>query len=386
LRIALVTVLLSALASAATALAQEPPEPPEVTIQAFLDQEGLKHGETGRLTVILANGSATPLTDVRLTLDSPAVAGIETTAALVPPFGDVTTTWEIAPASDARYGKHTLLITARYRWAAEEASFESSRTTTATLSVQRQLESELGGLALGGAAAFYFLLPFIPAVTSYHVGQRLRKGEGWGFPEFGTKVIAPALIACIAVNLLFQAVILPRFGLDFGSDFLEPETFFLIVGTSLVAGAIIPFVMWLWDRYQSWAWDYRGDEGKAEILRKALTGPRAAREFPLVNVAVGAEKWSGLLLAEGTAWFVLAAQLGATVAPAAAVPDNGFDENGQVRDAKKVIELVKSGRLTVSPLVNIEHREQPRDELIVRRETTHTAERADTKPLIKLVK
>jgi hypothetical protein len=306
------------------------------------------------------------------------------TVTSVPPFGSAEVVWQIKPVDGAQFTEHTLLVSGFYSWDFDGKAVESRKTATATLTVKRKLESELGGLALGGASAFYFLLPFIPAVTSYHVAQQLRRGDKITLPDFGTKVIAPALVACVATTLLLQAFFLPLFNRDFGADFLEPATFFLVVFLSLAVGAVIPFLMWCRDLYQAWRWDYTGRESAGEILAKALTGPRAANFSGLVDVEVGAEKWTGLLLAEGKDWFVMSAQLSATAKTGSNVPDGLFDGDGLVLDGEAVVENLNL--LDVGHIVNINHNGRPEDQSIIRRSGRHKTVRQDTKPLLTLLK
>ena len=103
----------------------------------------------------------------------------------------------------------------------------------------------------GGTAAFlYFLLPIIPALLSYQLVERYRKGEGWHMPAFSSEQIVPAFFLAVVLSFLIVAVAKSKGGINYSN----PVVFASVLGISLVVGAIIPFIRLLGDLYQSKTW------------------------------------------------------------------------------------------------------------------------------------
>lgn len=333
-------------------------ELPEVSVQAMLFRDDLERGQTTQLYVIVTNKSKTALRDVSFSI-VPEGFTVNTMPAPIPdipPFGSAQTSVDLNPAEEAGFGKHTLIVTVHYSWG-DDAEFVSSQSVTVGITVKRKFEDELAGLFGGGAALLYFLLPIYPAIVAYKFIEMLRKGEAIKMPSVNLANVFPGAVASIVANLAIRPFI------GTGDILDDLWSFFGVVGGSLVVGAVIPGIRWLWDERQQEIWGYKESDSYVEMLRKTLTRPRLPEPAnSWVTVKIGTETWEGFLLEKRKNACVLGAILKATIKAsigneeAEAIQKQVWDEKGKVRDAKKLIRLVKGGSIEIDKRDKITHK------------------------------
>jgi hypothetical protein len=229
------------------------------------------------------------------------------------------------------------------------------QSATITVNVQRPLEDEAKGFPGGTAAFLYFLLPIIPALLSYQLVERYRKGEGWRIPTFSSDQIVPAFFLAVVLSFVIVAVGKRRGGIDYSNS----KVFASVLGISLGVGAFIPFVKLLIDIYKNRTWGFKGNEGGAEYLRKVLLSPWTTPKFEWVTGKIGRVTWQGLLLEQPSG----AKVLGATVQifPGEGMDDESWNRvkeelfDGEVvRDRQRLVDMVKARQLSVGVYQPIE--------------------------------
>ena len=326
----------------------QPTEPPAVEVKAFTSRGSLDRSESAQLFVIVSNKSNVTLRDLQLSITAESfVVSKPSTFPVVSGFGSVSERLTVKPAHNAKFAQHTLVVNAQYGWSDGQQEFVSVQTSTVAIKVKRRFEDELGGLLSGGAAALYFLLPLVVAVATFKVLEQLRRGQKLEFPAFGPQHLVPGAIAAVAVNLLLQPLFL-LFHQEYTADLLDPASFVLVAGASIVVGALVPGIQWGWDRWRGWRWSYNGRESVGELLRKALEGPRRV-PHNWVTLESDGLSWEGLLLEENKDRFVLGAQLDASAVDqeVKSIEREVLREDGTVLDPIRLVRLVKAGQITV---------------------------------------
>lgn len=381
-------ILAAILVLAAGAFAQEMnevPGPPAVDVETILSRESLERGESTTLYIIVSNRSNVPLRNVRLSVMAEAFDIDEPSGFpdRLPAFGSVSQPLTISPRKNADFTQHALLVLVEYLWIDGEAEFMSVQTSSVTISVKRQFEDELGGLLGGGAAVLYFLLPLYPAVAAYQLMEQRRRGEALKLPVFGPQYVIPAGIASVAANLGVRFL----FGLDYTEDLLDVGNFFAVVLFSVALGALIPATLAIRDWWYELRWSYNGQESEGEILRKALTGPRARQDFSWMRLTSEGASWAGILLEEGDNRFVLGVRLQASASPeaVASIEREVLAQDGTVHDARRLVRMVKEGQLNATPLERILHGNEPIRALVVVRKEAFQREHSQDKTLVQLV-
>jgi hypothetical protein len=359
--------------------------PPAVNVKTIASRQSLERDESTLLFVIVSNESGVPLQNLRLSVLAEAFVVDEPSGppATLPAFGSISQSLTIRPTKNADFTQHAILVLAEYVWGDAEARFESVQSSTATVTVKRKFEDELGGLLGGGAAALYFLLPLYPAVAAYQLIEQRRRGEELRIPAFGRQHVVPAAIASLAANLLVRFV----FGVDDTEDLLEVGNFFAVVGLSVALGALVPIVLTVRGWWREQRWGYSGQESVSEILRKALTGPQKP-PYKWVTLTSGGESWEGMLLEERGDCFVLGAQLKASARPPAtadSIKESVLQEDGTVLNPRRLIRLVEAESIHVTPIARILSGNQTQPGLVRVERGTFQRQREESRPLIRLV-
>jgi hypothetical protein len=160
------------------------------------------------------------------------------------PFTSDSRNLTITATKHAPFTQNKLLLMLRYSWHAGTEPVTSMQSATITVNVQRPFEDEAKGFPGGTAAFLYFLLPIIPALLSYQLVERYRKGEGWRIPTFSSDQIVPAFFLAVVLSFVIVAVGKRRGGIDYSNS----KVFASVLGISLGVGAFIPFVKLLIER------------------------------------------------------------------------------------------------------------------------------------------
>jgi hypothetical protein len=394
--LAISIALASTIAAGHMAFAQDegqPTSPPVVEVKAVTSRDSLERSESAQLFVIVSNKSNVTLRDLQLSITADSFVVPEpSTFPVVSGFGSVSARLTVKPTHNAKFAQHTLVVNAQYGWSDGQQEFVSVQTSTVAIKVKRRFEDELGGLLSGGAAALYFLLPFVVAVATFKVLEQLRKGQKLEFPTFGPEHLIPGAIAAVFVNLLLQPLFL-LFHQDYSADLLDPASLVLVAGASIVVGALIPGIQWVWDRWQGWRWDYTGRETVGELLRKALGqhGRRVVQhDWVWVKLTKsGGLLWEGLLLKEDKDRFVLGAQLHASAVDqeVESIEREVLREDGTVLDPGRLVRLVKAGQITVEFRRKILRESEGQDPPVMIVESQgFQKEEQKSEPLIRLVK
>ena len=358
--------------------AEQPGETPKIEIEAILDRGDLERNEDGVLFVVVRNESTVTVSNVALSVSAEGfdVKG-ELPATTLPAFEGMSVPLTIR-AQSAASGQHTALVSVSYSWTDAEEEYRSLKTSTVSVQVKRKFEDELGGLLGGGAAALYLLLPMYPAVAAYQLVDQWRKREALKVPRISTEYLVPAALVSVLVNLTVTSA----FGVDYTENLLDVTNFFLVISLSAGVGGALAGI----GVYQDWRWGYTGWESTKEYLRKALTGPRARRQFTFVTVKSGGESCQGILLEKGTDRFVLGAELEVT-----ADPDverevlNSVDKNGTVHSAKDLIKLFGKRGVSFNVARSIQRGGVPENSVTVRVEGSPEIENAEQTVLIRYV-
>jgi hypothetical protein len=338
------------------------PSPPVVEFLAVPDRELVNRNEQVEVSILISSKSdkAVQLLDLSVAGKNPSAQDAPFTGNLainseLKPFTSDSRNLTITATKHAPFTQNKLLLMLRYSWHAGTEPVTSMQSATITVNVQRPLEDEAKGFPGGTAAFLYFLLPIIPALLSYQLVERYRKGEGWRIPTFSSDQIVPAFFLAVVLSFVIVAVGKRRGGIDYSNS----KVFASVLGISLGVGAFIPFVKLLIDIYKNRTWGFKGNEGGAEYLRKVLLSPWTTPKFEWVTGKIGRVTWQGLLLEQPSG----AKVLGATVQifPGEGMDDESWNRvkeelfDGEVvRDRQRLVDMVKARQLSVGVYQPIE--------------------------------
>ena len=331
------------------------PSPPAIEFLAVPNHEILNRTEQAEVSVLISNKSDKPVQVLDVSLAGKNTTGQDAhfTGNLainseLKPFTSESRNLTITATEKAPFTQTKLLLLLRYSWNAGNERVTSMQTATVPITVQRPFEEEAKGFPGGTAAFLYFLLPVIPALLSYQLIERYRKGEGWSLPTFNAEHIVPAFFLSIILSFVILYVARTKNGFDYSS----PRLFALVLAVSAGAGAVVPFVRLLHDRWLSRTWGFKDNEGEAEYLRKALLSPWSPAEFSWATGKVGKITWQGILLEQPGGAKVLGAAVQITRSETV---DDAFWENAQkelfdgevIRNRQRLVEMVASRQLKV---------------------------------------
>lgn len=331
------------------------PSPPVIEFLAVPNHEVVKRNEPVEVSVLISNKSdkLVQVLDISLAGKNPAGQDAPFTGNLainseLKPFTSESRNLTITPTNHAPFTQSKLLLMLRYSWNAGKEPVISTQSATITTTVQRPFEEEAKGFPGGTAAFLYFLLPVIPALLSYQVVERYRKGEGLSLPTFKTEQIVPAFFLSVILSFVILSVARSKGGIDYSN----PLNFILVLAASAIAGAFWPFVRLLRDSWLSRTWGFKDNESESSYLRKALLSPWSPAEFSWATGEVGKVIWQGILLEQPGGAKVLGAAVQITRSDTV---DDAFWENAQqelfdgeaIRDRQKLVEMVASGQLKV---------------------------------------
>jgi hypothetical protein len=341
----------------------------------------------------LSNKSQFPLTVYRLSILGDAFENekLPNPPILLSPYGSSQTRITLKANDKAKFGVNRLMLVVDFNWSEGGKESASAQTAAITLEVTRKFEEEAKGFPGGTAAFLYLLLPIIPAFLSYQVVEQLRTGKDLEFPKFETAYIVPAFFA--AIILSFLMLWLARG--DVGVDYSNPKIFATVLVGSLVLGALFPSVHWGWNLVQSVRWAFSPKDSMARYLEKALLGPGATARFKWVKGKSNEENWEGFLLEQPNTAKVLGASLQASPKnhPDRRMRNKALkdlkavlDDTGNVKNARRLVEMAKAGEVTLAYLDKIKRSDNPLDTVVVVDEISNFEEIAvETKPLVRLV-
>lgn len=331
------------------------PSPPVVELLAVPNHEVVKRTEPVEVSLLISNKSDKPVQILDVSLAGNNTAGQDApfkgSLAInsdVKPFTSEPRVLTITTTDNAPFTQSKLLLLLRYSWNSGNERVTSTQTATVAITVQRPFEEEAQGFPGGTAAFLYFLLPIIPALLSYQLLERYRKGEGWRVPTFSSEQIVPAFLLAVVLSFVIVAVGKSKGGINYSN----PKVFALVLGISLAVGAIIPFVRLLVDNYQNRTWGFTDNDLDAVYLRKALLSPWTPAKFEWVTGKVGRVTWQGILLEQPSGAKVLGATL--QITRPEGMDDESWDRlkaelfDGEViRNRQRLVEAVEAGNANV---------------------------------------
>jgi hypothetical protein len=325
------------------ASAADQPVPPSIEFQGVLSRDKIEKTDQVTLFLFLSNKSSIPVTWNAVYLISSGFAEEKRQCALptiVPPFATVEGTLSLKADNTTAFGAQKILVNTNYIWTNGKQEMVTSQTATLPIELTRRFEEESKGFPGGTAAFFYLLLPVIPAFLSYQLLDGLRKGEKIKLPEFKAEYIVPAFLAAIVISFLM--LIANR--TDAPINYSDPQIFVEVLFTSLVAGATIPSLRWLWSWLRKTRWGFSSNEDAVSYLRKALLSPYRPETIEWVTGTAAGVEWQGFVLKQPNGNVVLGPQVSVTPEAKAA---SAF-KKGKLIDAKVLIQLVKDKSVTVS--------------------------------------
>lgn len=346
---------------------------PTVDFQAFLSREKVERNETVTIYLAIANKSSIPIILSRVNIPKEAFDenNLSRLPLLLSPYASYQTNVTITARDVTNFGLHRLMLSVDFYWSAEGKDFISTQPTSVTLEVTRRFEEEAKGFPGGTAAFLYLLLPIIPAFLSYQTMERIRTGKPLEIPSFTSEHIVPAFFAAIVVSFLMLLTSRTETGIDYSN----PKVFASVLVGSLLVGALKPGIHGLWNLAQKLKWGFRPTDTMAEYLEKALLGPRVPDQYKWVRGTLSGESWEGILLRQPNEALVLGAQLQVSSALDPADPTyhktyadiglNVVSETGEVKNAKRLVEMVKAHQLTLDYLKKITQGGEPRDVRVV---------------------
>jgi hypothetical protein len=320
--------------------AQTPAPTPDIDLQPILAHDKLERDHDLTLHVFISNKSTLPITvnEVKVVSEATEEKSREfTLPTALPALGSTQGKIVLHSTNNAKFGGHKIIVTANYIWA--NKTQKASKTVVLPLEISRKFEEEAKGFPGGTAAFLYLLLPVIPAMLSFQIMEQLRKKERLKMPEFETKHIAPAFLVAIVIS--FIMVVVSRS--DAGIEYSNPAVFLKVLFASMIAGAGISALRWLWAWIQMKRWGFsRNDEG-VDYLRKALLGPNAPETFEWVTGTCQGVTWEGFRLKQPNGDLVLGSQAMVTTEDKAKA---AFREN-EVHDRKLLVRLAQDKDIEV---------------------------------------
>jgi hypothetical protein len=338
------------------------PSPPVIELLAVPNHEVVKRKEHVEVSLLISNKSDKPVQVLDVSLAGNNTAGQDApfTGSLainseVKPFTSEPRVLTITTTDNAPFTQSKLLLLLRYSWNAGKEPVTSTQTATVAITVQRPFEEEAQGFPGGTAAFLYFLLPIIPALLSYQLLERYRKGEGWKVPTFSSDQIVPAFLLAVVLSFVIVAVGKSKGGINYSN----PKVFASVLGISLAVGALLPIGKLLRDNYRNQTWGFTDNDSGPDYLRKALLSPWTPPKFEWVTGKVGRVTWQGILLEQPSG----AKVLGATVQifPGEGMNDERYNTlkeelfDGEViRNRQRLVDVVTAGELLVGVYQPIE--------------------------------
>ncbi len=348
------------------------PSPPVIEFLAVPAQELVNRNEQVEVSVVMSNKSdkAVQLLDISVAgkntsgQDEPFTGHIAINSELKP-FTSDSRNFPITATNSAPFKQHKLVLLLRYSWNAGIQPVTSMQTATIPLTLQRPFEDEAKGFPGGTAAFLYFLLPIIPALLSYQLVERYRKGEGWRMPTFSSDQIVPAFFLAVILSFVIVAVGKSKGGINYSNWVV----FASVIGISLAVGATIPFVRLLGDIYQNRTWGFKDNDLGPAYLRKVLLSPWTPSKFEWVTGKIGRVTWQGILLEQPSGAKVLGATVqitrgqGMTEAVWNTTKEELF-AGAEIRDRQRLVAMVEAGELSVLVYQPIERGSQALDNFV----------------------
>jgi hypothetical protein len=346
---------------------------PTVDFQAFPSRDKVERNEAVTISLTITNKSGLPIIVSRINVPKEAFDEDDASRLplLVSPYASYQTNVSITARDVTKFGLHRLMLSVDFYWSAEGKEFISTQPTAVTVEVTRRFEEEAKGFPGGTAAFLYLLLPIIPAFLSYQTMERIRMGKALEIPSFTSEHIVPAFFAAIVVSFLMLLTSHTETGIDYSN----PKIFVSVLFLSLVMGALKPGIHGLWNLKQKVRWGFRPGDTMEEYLEKATLGPRVPDQYKWVRGTLSGESWEGILLQQPNEAWVLGAQLqvSSMVDPddptySQTISDIGLNvvsETGEVKNAKRLVEMVNANQLTLDYLKKITQGGEPRDVRVV---------------------
>ena len=337
--------------SAAAASPVPTPSPPVIDFLAVPNHDVVEREKEVVVFLLISNKSDQSVQLLDVALAGPSFTGGTAINAELKPFASRQDNLTITANNDAEFIQNRLLLTLRYSWKIDGQPVTSTQAATIPLLVQRHFEEEAKGLPGGTAAFLYLLLPVIPALLSYQLVERWRKGEGLRLPTFGAEQIVPAFFLAVVLSFVILWIAKNKAGLDYANPLIFAE----VLAISLAAGAIIPTFKLFRDWLQFKTWGFSDNESAPSYLRKALLSPWSPAEFSWATGNVRKVTWQGILLEQPGGAKVLGAVVQISRSDKV---DEQFWVNAQrelfdgdmIRDRKRLVEMVEADELTVKVL------------------------------------
>lgn len=338
--------------------------PPTLEFVPTISRDKVEHNDPVDVYLSITNKSKVPVTIYGFSIAGNAFAKeqLPKLPISISPYGSSQPTVTLKAQENTRFGLHRLLIVLHYKWfeeGKEKKEFDSAQTAVITVEVTRKFEDEAKGFPGGTAAFLYLLLPIIPAILSYQMVEQLRTTGKVNAPKFDAAYIVPAFFAAIILSFLMLWLARGNVGIDYSN----PKVFATVLAASLVLGMVIPGVHWAWNIIQGLRWAFSSkDPSLPRYLDKALLGPRSPDQFIFkwVKAKTGDETWEGVLLQQPNGTRLLGACLqaspdvnGVVSASNKAALEAVLDRDGNIKDARQLVELAKAGQITLSYLKKI---------------------------------
>jgi hypothetical protein len=323
------------------------PSPPVIEFQAVADREVVERGKQINVFIFVTNKSdkAVKLSEVTVSSGAFTATPLKINSELKP-FQSHPDNLSIEAKTDAPFIQNKLFLQLTYTWNVGAQLVTSAQTATMAVTVRRQFDEEARGFPGGTAAFLYLLLPVIPALLSYQLIERWRKGEGWHLPTFGSEQIVPAFLLAVVLSFVI---------LWAGINYSNPVVFVVVLLISFLVGAVVPLKRSASDARVSRTWGFKDNDCAACYVRKALLSDWSPAEFSWATGRVGRVAWQGILLEQPGGAKVLGAALQVSRSNSiddarwAALQINFFDGN-RILNRAELVQLIESGELTVSVL------------------------------------
>jgi len=343
----------------------------------------LKRGDETQVVVRVANKSAVPVSNLRISLISPDFT-LQNPVKIpsLPAFGSQMRQVRIKALDSAPFATLHPVLVSDFDWGSKPL-FHSNRSLALNLQVVHQYEDEAKGLPGGSAALLYFILPIIPAFLAYDLVDGARQGQGLRIPKFDSAYIAPAFLIAILVEYL---LVLNARGGSF--DFADPKHVLGALAVSTVAGALIPGTRIIHHAIRMRD-AFRDSDGLSVYLRKALNQcPNGSAQW--VQGTGNWDHFEGLLFTQPDDKPVLGARL--QVSPAKNNPGTVaalkgcFNDDGDLIDPERLRSVVVEGNASLDLLEQVQEAGEPRAQAAITRGLAgFTHQNPEAKRIVELV-
>lgn len=359
---------------------------PEVDFEATptLDAIGPDPKDQDSIFLVVTNKSGLTLKNVEIALqDKRFKLDGSLIYKAVEPYASVQTSGTIAASKPVDGAAYKLPLSVTYGWNSDGKDFVSSQSTTVSLRVKREFEDEASGLPGGTAALLYLLLPIIPAFFSYNFIDKLRTDHEAEIPTFSSEKVVFGFLLAVVVSCILQVTLKHSIQLAYW----DPRILLRVTGVSVLAGAAVPLVRWMWTAWRNWDWGFKHEDTSCSYLRKALTRSKETPQFRWVHGKVGAVEWQGILLHQPDGTIALGGQLQAS-------PKNNMTlaelQNQAGVDTypkrKRLVELVEHDLVNVGFEAKIQRGNEALDAYVLVAEVQGFAETtSNTVPLVTFV-